>query len=140
MSSELSLFNEFNMPTEVPEQAVFDWGVIIADTKSLREREEELVGRIKRDLAEVNEVKFKIGLNLLVMQDQKANNKSGNFTEFAMKEFDIRNRQDLYDYMHVAENLGNYIVNGRLQYSWEIMRLTFGQNRTKGWQRLREAV
>lgn len=123
MSSELSLFHEFSSPMEVPTQAVFDWDAVVTDTKSLRAQEDELTGKIKRDLAELNEVKFKIGVNLLVMQDQHANHKDGDFADFAMQEFDIRNRQSLYDYVHVAENLGKYIVNGRLQYSWEVMRL-----------------
>jgi hypothetical protein len=130
VSSELSLFHEFNTLVEVPTQAVFDWDAVVTETKDLRRQEEELAERIKHDLTELNDVKLKIGLNLLDLQEARAQRKSGDFIEFALKEFDITSVQTVYDYMHVAKNLEDYLNHG-LNYPWRIMRLLGQTNMPK---------
>jgi len=135
MSSELSLFEEFNTPVEVPTQAVLTREAIIAETKRLVEEDNELEKEqenIERRHQEILvrrfEIRVQIGTNLLILQLGHANEKNGDFTTSTIPEVGISVNK-AYDCMRVAKLVTQRLRNtlpenafsGKV-FPWEVWR------------------
>ena len=104
MSSELSLFNEFNSPVEVPTQTVFDWDATFAETKQLVEEDAELTATIDDAMVKRFHGRVKIGFNLMELQadhSRKGGGK-GDFTTVVLPGLGIMDRKFSHRCISVA--------------------------------------
>src|ERR1043165_828385 len=94
MSSELSLFNEFNAPVEIPVQALFDWDATFAETKQLAEEDAELTATIDDAMVKRFHGRVKIGFNLMALQSEhsRKGGGKGDFTTHILPSLGIEAR------------------------------------------------
>jgi DNA repair exonuclease SbcCD ATPase subunit len=107
MSSELSLFSEFNTAIEAPVQSVFDWDATFAETQELVKEDAELTSTIDEAMVKRFHGRVKIGQNLLALQSDHSKHRHGDFTTTVLPDLDI-DRKFAYRCIGAANLVARY--------------------------------